>query len=182
MGKLWVRSLEQKRHLVLSISSPNFVEPKGLFLLLTCYPVGNTMGRGPRKAPFHWPPSVFARGVWLHQKSCSFASYKKQRVNCHSYLCSRTLVEGKREFCLSNSSGVFKDLKLPSFYCYELSSQSWLGGSPILKQVVTSCINTAPSFRLWAPWITFPLRQESRVESLVNGRNMESSREPGWWQ
>lgn len=140
-------------------SLPNFCWAKKIIFNAYLIPSGKHQGEAGHKSPFHLPPSGFASGVWLYQNSCCLTSNKKQRVNGNSLLCCRTLVEGRREFCLSNSLGISNS---PNFDCCTLNSQSWLRRSPILTQVGTICINVTPISRLWVPRTTFPLRWKSK--------------------
>lgn len=137
------------------------------FLLLTCYPVGNMeRGRQERRLSIDLYQCLH-RGVgYIERAAPSPATRNREWVLIH--ICVLGLwLKAKREFCLSNSTGIFKDLKLPNFDCYALSSQSWLGGSPILKQVGTSCNKHGPSFKWWDPWLLSlsGRRAKSRVSS-----------------
>lgn len=91
---------------------------------------------------------------------CYLTSYKKQRINCNSFLCSRTLVEGKRKEVLSFQFS--RDLKLLIFFCCVPSSQRRLKMNSILKQMKHWLHKYCPSFEMCGLWTTFPSGQKSK--------------------
>lgn len=107
MSKLWGRSLEQKRHLELSISSPNFLfcAQKVVF---NAYWIPSREDHGQAGQGMHLSTVCYhcLHVEFGYIKTVAVSPARRNRLNCNSFLYAMTPIEGKREFVLFNSSGL----------------------------------------------------------------------------
>lgn len=128
--------------------------------------VGNTMRRRTKKGTLSTDLHHHLYVEFSYSKiHCYLTSYKKQRINCNSFLCSRTLVEGKRKEV--SSFQFSRDLKLLIFFAVYQAPRDDLKWTPSWNKWNTGYINTAPALRcvVFGPLFLLGRKAKSRVSS-----------------